>query len=187
MGNSHVPLQSTLLHNIIMWNWQDCWKWSLRKKPEGWSVCTVWEELCKSQVEGKIINQPLLSLLNLMLHTMTETVLMRMCMTELLVIHIRLRVLITLLIISFPLAWDTQELKVLLFSVKQEGGTDSFLCHDNQTWALISPPARHIIQRTITTITTAFLKLVIARQYAVQVWLLKRVFICSNLPLSGHQ
>lgn len=81
---------------------------------------------------------------------------MRMCMTELLLIHMRLRVLITLLIISFPLAWDTQELKVLLFSVKQEGGTGSFLCHDNQTWALISPLAKHIIQRAITTITTAF-------------------------------
>lgn len=54
-------------------------------------------------------------------------------MTELLVIDMRLRVLITLLIISFPLARDTQELKVLLFSDKQEGGTDSFLCHYNQT------------------------------------------------------
>lgn len=52
---------------------------------------------------------------------------MKMCMTKLLVIHMRLRVLITLLIISFSLAWDTQELKVLLFSVKLEGGSDSFL------------------------------------------------------------
>lgn len=66
---SHALLQSSVLHHIIMWHWQDCWKWSLGKKPEGWSVCTVWEELCKSQVEGKIINQPLLHLVNLMLYT----------------------------------------------------------------------------------------------------------------------
>lgn len=54
---------------------------------------------------------------------MTKAVLMRMCMTELLVIHMRLKVLITLLIISFPLAWDTQDLKVLLFSVRKEALT----------------------------------------------------------------
>lgn len=72
------------------------------------------------------------------------------------VIHIKLRVLITLLIISFPHAWNTQELKVLLFSVQQEGGTDSFLCHANQTRALISPHVKHIIQSEITAVRAAF-------------------------------
>lgn len=52
---SRAHLQRSLLHDVILWNRQDRWKRSLRKKPEGWSVCTVWEELCESQVEGKII------------------------------------------------------------------------------------------------------------------------------------
>lgn len=90
-------------------------------------------------------------------------------MTKFLVIHMKLRVLITLLIISFSLTWDTQELKVLLFSVKQEGGTDSFLCHDNQTCALISPFVKHIIQKSNNCSYNSFLTPVIGRKYAVQV------------------
>ena len=56
---------------------------------------------------------------------------MRLCMTAVLVISVTVSVLITLLIVSFPLAWDTQELKVLLISARQYGGPDSFLCQDN--------------------------------------------------------